>query len=324
MARRKAVASGTARQPPARRGIVRRIGLRARWVFLGLVTLPLLAGLALYALRPTAESGMTAVPDGPRPLATLSTADYHAVAFHPTDPGVVFFGHHGGVMRSTDGGRTWQPLVARANFDGMGLVVDQSNPQTVYLAGHDILQNSNDGGASWRPLAHNLPGTDIHGFAVSPDDPARLYAFVVGHGTFRSTDRGATWDKVGNFTNLGTIAAAGGSPETLYAAGGRGGVLRSGDGAKEWVEAGTGLVGAALSVAVDRNAPQTVYAGTDAGLFKSIDGGKSWHALPFPGKNVVAIGVSSARPGRVLAVSLNGREGLVYGSDDGGESWRSD
>lgn len=33
-------------------------------------------------------------------------ADFHALAFGPTEPDVVFFGHHNGVMRSQDGGRT--------------------------------------------------------------------------------------------------------------------------------------------------------------------------------------------------------------------------
>lgn len=52
-------------------------------------------------------------------IATLQTADFHALAFTPDNPNVVFFGHHNGMMRSDDGGRTWTPLVERQNFDAM-------------------------------------------------------------------------------------------------------------------------------------------------------------------------------------------------------------
>src|SRR5437016_5064897 len=39
---------------------------------------------------------------GVRPLATLSTADFHALAFSPDNPDTAFFGHHNGIMRTED------------------------------------------------------------------------------------------------------------------------------------------------------------------------------------------------------------------------------
>lgn len=306
-------------------GGARQTASRAGWVAAGLAILSLLAALSLFVMRSVGDEQSGVMSASARPLATLRTADFHALVLHPTDPQVAFFGHHNGVMRTGDGGRTWRPLVARSNFDGMGLAVDQSDPQTVYLAGHDIFQVSTDGGTSWRPASHNLPGTDIHGFAASPADPARLYAFVVGYGLFRSADRGATWQSLGKVPpDVMSIAAAGGTPETLYAGSMRVGLLRSDDGGQSWAPAGGGLSGAVLTIAVDRIAPQNVYAGTERGLYKSMDAGKTWRALPFPGQNAMAAAVSPARPGRVLAISVQGGEGLVYRSDDGGESWRPD
>ena len=123
-------------------------------------------------------------------IATLQTLDYHALALSPTDANVVFFGHHNGIMRSDDGGRTWRPLVDRSGFDAMNLAVSRINPKQVYLAGHEVFQMSMDAGATWRPLDSDLPGLDIHAFAMDPDDPNRLTAFVVGRGTFQSTDGG--------------------------------------------------------------------------------------------------------------------------------------
>src|SRR5438094_10148380 len=102
-------------------------GTPRRWLVLGglLVLVALIAGA--LALRAGRERGGA--------LATLTTGDFHALAFSPTDPDVIFFGHHNGILRSADGGRTWRPLVERRNFDAMGLAVSRANPRQVYLAG---------------------------------------------------------------------------------------------------------------------------------------------------------------------------------------------
>lgn len=150
-------------------------------------------------------------------IAVLRTADFHALAFSPDDPEGAFFGHHNGMMRSTDGGRTWSALVAQPNFDAMGLAVNRGNSRQIFLAGHDVFQISVDGGASWQPVAHDLPGTDIHGFAMSANDPNRLYAFVVRHGLFSSADGGRRWTEASSALpgDVMALAAAGGSPEIL-------------------------------------------------------------------------------------------------------------
>jgi len=257
-------------------------------------------------------------------IATLQTADFHALAFSPDNPNEVFFGHHNGIMRSDDGGRTWTPLVERQNFDAMGLAVSRANGRQVYLAGHNVFQVSADGGASWQPVDHNLPGTDIHGFTMSPDDPNRLFAFVVGSGVFQSGDGGRTWQALAGQApgDIMGLAAAGGTPETLYAGSMRFGVLRSTDGGQSWKPAmQSGNAASLFALAVDPTAHQTVYAGGEGGLYKSTDSGTSWSKLPFPADNVVALAISPAQPNVVLAISVQGQQGLVYRSEDGGQSW---
>jgi len=256
-------------------------------------------------------------------IATLDTADFHSLAFSPADPNVVYFGHHNGVMRSSDGGKTWSALVARSNFDGMSLAVSPADPRRVYLAGHDVFLVSSDAGATWQPVANNLPGTDIHGFAMSPADPDRLFAFVVGRGAFQSADGGTTWQRLaGQIPSDVMLLATGGTPEALYAGSMRMGVLRSSDGGQSWVSAANGLASRmVLALAVDPSAPQTVYAGVDGGLNKSVDGGGSWTRLPFPGDNAYAVAVSPAQPNVVLAIAVTDGRGLVYRSEDGGATW---
>ncbi len=290
------------------------VGRRLPTLAVALIAIALVGGF--LALRARGADGAA--------LATLTTSDFHALAFSPTDPDVAFFGHHNGIQRSDDGGRTWSALVDRRGFDAMNVAVSRADPGRLYLAGHDVFQTSADGGATWQPVAHNLPGTDIHGFAMDPDDANRLSALVVGQGAFASGDGGHTWQRLeGRLpADVMALASAGGSPETLYAASMGAGVLRSVDGGRGWVPAANGLDGrGATALAIDPADRRVVYAGTGGGLYRSADGGTSWARLPFPGGNVAALAVSPARPGRVLAIAVQGGRGLVYRSDDGGQSW---
>lgn len=285
----------------------------------------LLAGSVALAALLVLVFAIRAGRDGEAALTTLETGDFHALAFSPTDPDVAFFGHHDGVLRSEDGGRSWSPLVERRGFDAMNLATSGADPRRLYLAGHEVFQVSTDGGVSWRPVEHNLPGADIHAFAADPDDANRLLALVAGQGLFASADGGRTWQRgpgrpPGDVTAL---ASAGGVPETIYAASASAGVLRSVDGGRAWVPAVRGLGSRPVrALAVDPAARETLYAGTADGLYKSGDGGANWTALPLPAGDVVALAVGPARPERVLAIAVQGGRGRVYRSDDGGRTWR--
>lgn len=276
-----------------------------------------IAGGLLYVY-----SSSSAGDAGLKPLAVLDTSDFHALAFSPADSNVVFFGHHNGIMRSDDGGRTWQPLVARPNFDAMGLAVGAKDAGQVYLAGHDIFQASADGGRTWEAVPHNLPGTDIHGFAMRPDDPNRLYAFVVGRGLFGSSDGGRIWQPLpGQLPADVMTLSAGGKPETLYAASMRSGVMVSTDGGQSWKRAAS-LDGMVIALATQANDGAVAYAGTESGLYKTTDRGTTWSKLPFPGRNAVTVAVNAARPEVVLAITLDGEQGLVFRSEDDGQTWQ--
>lgn len=269
-------------------------------------------------------------------VGVLQADDFHALAFSPSNPNVVFFGHHNGIMRSEDGGRAWSTLVDQPNFDAMAMAVSPADERRLYLAGHDVFQTSVDGGASWQPMARDLPGTDIHGFAISPDNPNHLYAFVAGRGAFHSADGGASWQPLGGNLPEDVMAlAAGGSPETLYASSMSTGVLRSADGGRSWAPAMAGMepadsgmsgmpgmssMGSGMALATVGN---QVYAGMHGGLYKSADGGVTWSKLPFPAENIAVVGVSPTQPNIVLAIAANGSQGLVYRSEDGGQSWNS-
>ncbi len=167
----------------------------------------------------------------PAAIASLSTTDYHALAFDPRDPEVVYFGHHYGVMKSVDGGVTWLPVLRQG--DAMSLAAIDN---TVILAGHEVFMRSDDGGVNWKFIPTNLPDEDIHGFAVSPTSPRTFFAFIVQYGLWRSDDAGATWTLISKELpdTVLALAVVPTTPETLYAGTMDKGLLKSADGGKTW------------------------------------------------------------------------------------------
>jgi photosystem II stability/assembly factor-like uncharacterized protein len=169
-----------------------------QWVIIGVIAVALLSFGGWWLSR----SG-----DSAPPISRLSTNDFHSLAFSPTEPDTVFFGHHGGLMVSRDGGRTWQPASLQ-NVDAMALAAPPSNPQIMYAAGHAVLVKSTDGGITWKTLTTNLPGTDIHGFAVDPQNADHVFANVVRYGIWGSQDGGVTWELLSSDAPISTINLA--------------------------------------------------------------------------------------------------------------------
>ncbi|MBF6614938.1 MAG: hypothetical protein IVW55_17670 [Chloroflexi bacterium] len=301
-----------ARRATYRRGMPKR---QRRSLIIG-VAAALLAIALLFFLLPRGVGNSGAI-------STLGTSDYHALVFNPDDPNTVFFGHHGGIMRSNDAGQTWTTLVDKKNFDAMGIVVNPTNSRQVYMAGHDIFQVSSDGGATWRPVQHNLPGTDIHGFAAATDGSNRLFAYVVGSGVLQSSDGGSAWQPTGGQMPPDVMSlATGGDPTSLYAVSMGSGMLRSTNTGKSWTPVQGDLASSNIyAVAVDPKTSSTLYAGVEGGLYKSTDTGATWKKTTYPGDNAVALAISPTRPQLVLAVNAKSREGLVFRSEDGGATW---
>ena len=292
-------------------------GPAARWIGPGFV-LVVVATVAVGLYLASASNPGSAAPE---PLATFKTAELHALAFLPSSPRVIFFGHHNGLMRSDDEGTTWQAVLERADLDVMA-VAGGFDGQSLYLAGHGVFESSTDGGRSWQTVPLTLPDGDIHGFAASPSDPNRLYAFVAGSGLFRSSDGGRSWERSPAQLPDDVLAiAASRVPRALYAATLNSGVLLSADEGRTWTAVGTATSAPVLALAVDPSSPKTVYLGAKDGLYQSTDGGTQWTKLSFPGGNAAAIAIDPRQSSTVLAIATGNGEGLLYRSTDGGQSW---
>src|SRR3990172_2798463 len=131
-------------------------------------------------------------PAGQSPLARLGTEDVHALAFVGDDPEHLLVGHHGGILESGDGGRSWQPLPTQADAMAMAPASDGS----IVIAGHEVFTASRDGGVSWQDIPTDLPSLDIHGYARDPADPGRMWALLATGGLWESRDGGVRWEQV--------------------------------------------------------------------------------------------------------------------------------
>lgn len=248
----------------------------------------------------------------PAPLASLGTADAHALAIDPQDADRIFFGHHGGLLESRDGGRTWTETTL-SGADAMN--VSTGADGVLQVAGHELYVTSSDGGATWQPVENDLPGLDLHSFVVDPADPEHAWTFAAGLGLFETTDGGARWElrQQGNWGALTVYRTA---DRTVLVAIGPEGLAGSSDAGATWsalAYPGAPLSGG-LAAAGDGSA---IYAATISGLRRSDDGGASWRST---GWNGPALAVAVA-PTNASVVALVDDAMNVYRSADGAASW---
>src|SRR5436853_7484232 len=134
----------------------------------------------------------------------------------PGQPNLFYIGvNNGGVWRTDDYGRTWQPIFDDQPTGSIGtLAVAPSNPNIIYVGSGEGLQRpdlsvgdgiykSTNAGKTWTHLALR-DGQQIASIIVDPKDANRLFVAVLGHpyganeerGVFRSLDGGQTFQKV--------------------------------------------------------------------------------------------------------------------------------
>jgi len=253
----------------------------------------------------------------PEPIGRLRTQDFHSLAFSPLEPETVYFGHHGGLLVSKDGGRSWVATPLQ-NADAMALAIPPSDPQIIFAAGHNVFFKSADAGRTWSQVLTDLPGLDIHGFAADPENASRVFAHVVGFGVFESRNGGEHWELLNSGIALLNLAM-GESRETLYGTAGQNGFWKSPDGGKTWSRLaglpGQGAIAVAFDHALGRLYVTTL--GEGAGLYGSEDQGETWIPLGLKGV-LLAIAVRPNDPQQLVAVD---EAGSVYASRDGGETW---
>jgi photosystem II stability/assembly factor-like uncharacterized protein len=326
----------------------------------------------LYAIYVGARSGAFRSRDGGKTWTLIRRAKISALAVDPVDPEIVYAAEGRILWTSADGGRSWGRTLLRARdvnslhvapdrtvcattphgglcSEDLGvtwtpirglprnrpvwtLAFDPQDPDRVLAGtGGTGVHRSEDAGRTWQSSSAGLVNFEARALAVVTDPPALLTGGFPG--AYRTTDDGATWQRVlHRDIPILSLAVAPSDPAKLYAGTGVYRridridhlIFRSTDGGRTWQRSESGLTESPIvSLAVDPRNPRTVYAGSwsfkaanQGSLFRSTDGGVTWAAIPGLG-GTSSIAFDPTDP-RVIYIT-QGR-GLFH-SRDGGGTW---
>jgi photosystem II stability/assembly factor-like uncharacterized protein len=210
------------------------------------------------------------------------------------------------LQRTTDGGRTWTPLlhakIAAIRFAsasrGWIALIDTPSP------GSSEVRETSDGGTTWRASLDTNAG-----FVAGLDAATTSIAWLLTNDTaycsasdcakyelFRTDDGGLSWSDLGNPKNFTRNCSGGNLAGPLFASAGRG-----------WLGLALGAGGAAVGL---------------GGILRSDDGGWTWRCATTPPNISV---VSAADPFHVWAMSQHRltQSAALYTTEDGGATWQA-
>ncbi len=136
----------------------------------------------------------------------------HNIAMHPSRPDVLFMQKHWDVMRTDNGGDSWQEVSGNLPSDfGFPIAVHAHEPNTIYVVpiksdsehfppeGKLRVYRSRSGGNEWEPLTKGLPQSDCYvnilrsALAVDSLDECGVYFGTTGGQVYASADSGDSW-----------------------------------------------------------------------------------------------------------------------------------
>ncbi len=242
-----------------------------------------------------------------------------------------------GMCRSDDHGKHFRLINNGINeYAVYSIATDAKNPDTVYTVTTAGICKSTDCGDHWV----FLPSTGLKAQAVFADRGKSVRALAVDpqtsellagtpHGLiYKSTDSGATWKKLYELKDKGSIvysvAISPKNSKALLAATNNASLLISADGGETWTPA----------AGVPKNVKHATFAPSDDaiiyaacgkdGVWKSADHGQTW-AVAGTGLDAksspMEIVVDPKNPDLVCALATTGWGGNVFRSTDGGKTW---
>lgn len=232
------------------------------------------------------------------------------IAIDPRNTDVVYVAAYGpvwsaggdrGIYKTTDGGESWERILHVSEHTGFNEVhMDPRNPDVLYATAHQRrrrqwtylgggpesgIYKSTDAGKTWKEINKGLPSVDMGriGMAISPANPEIIYAVVEAQnrqgGFYRSTNRGASWEKRSSTSTSGNyyqeLVADPVDENRVYIMNTY--TLLTTDGGKTFTTRGE------RSKHIDNHClwinpdnPSHMMEGSDGGLYESFDYGDTW------------------------------------------------
>lgn len=257
-----------------------------------------------------------------------------SIGLSPSNPDFAYTSDFGRIIKTTNGGKTWQQLYTKKKkgagwmsrglevTTGYAVVFDPFNTKHVFLLYTDTgLMKSKDGGLSWSNATkdNGIPNSwknSTYWLCFDPEIKGRVWAVMSGS---HDLPRSKMWKKHG-------ISKF------------KGGILMSENGGSTWKPISTDIGEAAYThIIIDPNSNKerrTLYTcAFGKGVYKSIDGGKSWQQKNkgIKSKEPFAWRIIRRKQDGVLFLIQsrrsddgsieNEKDGAVYRSDDNAESW---
>ncbi len=210
----------------------------------------------------------------------------------------------------------------------------------------------------WRLIGPFRAGRAVAVGGVSGGSPIFYFGSVDG-GVWKTGDAGMVWSPMFDtqpVASVGALAVAPSDPQTVYVGTGEtdirsdlasgNGVYKSNDGGASWTHLGLDDTRQISRIVIDPADPKIVYAGAfgdpygpskDRGVYKSIDGGKSWRKVLYTDDStgVADLALASQQPNLLFACMWNGHRppwsqypaidgpgSGLYRSRDGGATWQ--
>lgn len=292
------------------------------------------------------------------------TLHVQAITVHPTNPDVVYLGTRSGPYRSTDRGERWERLdFPQDGLEVWSILAHPSHPRMLFAGTSPVgVWRSDDGGERWRQLPSAVQPERVRmksftcrvmRMAIDPATPDEIYAALEVGGVMRSLDGGERWEdctaslvelaarphlksQIDSDTDIEgmldghAISVTGGAVCLAV----RMGLFRSADRGRTWSDMEIGRFSPLTygrDVRVAPHDPRVMYAclspaaRSKAGsLYRSPDRGETWarfdHGVTAD-STMMAVALHPRDPDQVYGVS---RSGQVFGTLDGGRSWKEE
>jgi len=239
------------------------------------------SGGGTFNIKKTADSGADAFATNVSIATGTDTGEFISPIITDPTTSTTLYAGTSRVYKTVNGGTSWTPASLSGGTGNVTALAVAPTTSTHVWAGtaEGRIERSIDGGVTWtNSTTAALPGRYITSIAVSPTDHNVVYvsfsgfsaAAPAGH-IFKSIDGGASW------SNSGTARAPGALPDIPV-----------------------------NSIAINPMNASVVYAGTDVGLYTSLNGGATWEKFAnFPNAGVSRVKISVGAG--ILAVGTNGR-----------------
>jgi photosystem II stability/assembly factor-like uncharacterized protein len=173
-------------------------------------------------------------------------------------------------------------------------------------------------------------GGDARAFAAAPSQPGHLYLGTTNSWLYESTDNGASWHRLAKIDPedgfvLDSIVVDSAHPSTLYVGAWRdsdnGGLWISHDSGHTWSESAQFKGKPVHALVQAPSDPDVLFAGTLAGIFRTLDAGATWNEISPPGSREIHEIESLAVDPRNPAIVYAGTWHLPWKTTDGGKTW---